>query len=59
MHFFILEIYQLALKLVAQLKPGETITSKISISEEAAVEDLRGKTVTLEIELLDFCQWVG
>ena len=40
-------------KLVAQLKPGEKVTSKITISEEAAVEALRGKTVTLEIELLD------
>ena len=40
-------------KLVSQLKPGESVTSEISISEEAAVENLRGKTVTLEIELLD------
>ena len=40
-------------KLVSELKPGEKVASKISISEEAAVEDLRGKTVTLEIELLD------
>ena len=40
-------------KLVSKLKPGENVTSKISISEEAAVEDLRGKTVTLEIQLLD------
>ena len=30
-------------KLVAKLNPGQTVTAEVSISEEAAVDELRGK----------------
>ena len=40
-------------KLVAKLNPGQTVTAEVSISEEAAVDELRGKKATLAIELLD------
>lgn len=39
--------------LVAQAKPGETVTATVRISDEAAAEELRGKEVTLELELLE------
>ena len=40
-------------KLVAKLNPGQTVAAEVSISEEAAVDELRGKKATLAIELLD------
>ena len=40
-------------KLVSNLSPGQTVTAEVSISEEAAVDELRGKKATLAIELLD------
>jgi trigger factor len=39
--------------LVAAAKPGEMLTAAVKVSPEAAVEDLRGTEVTLEVELLD------
>ncbi len=39
--------------LVAKAKPGETLTTTVTVSVEAAEERLRGKDVTLEIEVLD------
>jgi trigger factor len=39
--------------LVAKAKPGTTVTASVRISEEAAVEELRGKGVTLELDVLD------
>jgi trigger factor len=39
--------------LVAKAKPGTTVTASVRISEEAAVEELRGKEVTLELDVLD------
>jgi trigger factor len=39
--------------LVAKAKPGETLTAAVKVSPEAAVEGLRSKEVTLELELLD------
>ena len=40
-------------KLVSKLGPGQTVTAEVSISEEAAVDELRGKKATLSIEILD------
>jgi trigger factor len=39
--------------LVAKAKPGDTVTATVRVSDEAAVEDLRSKDVTLALELLD------
>jgi trigger factor len=39
--------------LVAKAKPGDTVTATVKVSDEAAVEGLRGKDVTLALELLD------
>jgi trigger factor len=39
--------------LLAGIKPGEKATATVRISDEAAVEPLRGKEVTMELELLD------
>lgn len=39
--------------LLEKAKAGETVTAEVTISDEAAVEDLRGKTVTMSLELLD------
>ena len=40
-------------ELVAKVKPGDTVTSTVRISDEAALEPLRGKDVTLSVEVLD------
>jgi trigger factor len=40
-------------KLVAKAKPGTPVTTTVTVSEEAAVEPLRGKEVTLEITVLE------
>jgi len=40
-------------RLVATAKPGEPVTTAVRVSDEAAVEPLRGQEVTLELELLD------
>ncbi|MEX0687802.1 MAG: trigger factor [Pirellulales bacterium] len=39
--------------LVATAKPGDTVTTTVRISDEAAEESLRGKEVALDLELLD------
>jgi trigger factor len=39
--------------LVKKAKPGTTVTAEVKISDEAAVEALRGKTVTLELTVLE------
>jgi trigger factor len=39
--------------LVAKAKPGSTVTASVRVSDEAAVEELRGKEVTLELDVLD------
>ena len=39
--------------LVSKAKPGETVTATVRISDEAAAEELRGKEVALELELLE------
>jgi trigger factor len=39
--------------LVAGAKPGDTLTAAVKVSDEAAVEPLRGKEVALAVELLD------
>ena len=39
--------------LVAQAKPGDTVTATVRVSDEAAVEALRGKDVALALELLE------
>ncbi len=39
--------------LVATAKPGETVTTTVKVSDEAATEALRGKDVTLDVEVLD------
>jgi len=39
--------------LVAKAKPGETVTTSVRVSDEAAVEELRGKEVALALELLE------
>jgi len=39
--------------LVATSKPGTTVTATIRLSDEAAVEDVRGKDVTMELKVLD------
>jgi trigger factor len=40
-------------KLVAKAKPGTTVTATVKVSDEAAVEDVRGKDVTMELAVLD------
>jgi len=42
--------------LVGQAKPGDTVTATVKVSDEAAVEPLRGQDVTLALELLDVKQ---
>jgi trigger factor len=42
--------------LVAQTKPGDSVTATVRVSDEAAVEALRGQDVTLTLELLDVKQ---
>ncbi|MFM8434679.1 MAG: trigger factor [Planctomycetia bacterium] len=39
--------------LVKKAKPGTTVTADVKISDEAAVEALRGKTVTLELTVVE------
>jgi trigger factor len=39
--------------LVKKAMPGTTVTADVKISDEAAVEALRGKTVTLELTVLE------
>ena len=39
--------------LVAKAKPGATVTATVTVSNEAAVEELRGKDVTFELKLLE------
>ena len=39
--------------LVKKAKAGDTVTAKVKVSAEAAVEDLRGKDVTLELKVLE------
>jgi trigger factor len=40
-------------KLVAKAKPGTTVTATVRVSNEAALEDVRGKDVTMELSVLD------
>jgi trigger factor len=39
--------------LVAKAKPGSPVTATVTVSQEAAVEPLRGKDVTLELTVLE------
>jgi trigger factor len=39
--------------LVAKAKPGDTVTATVRVSDEAAVEALRGQEVAVAIEVLD------
>ncbi len=39
--------------LVKKAKAGETVTATVTVSDEAAVESLRGKDVTMELKLLE------
>ncbi|NBV45897.1 MAG: trigger factor [Planctomycetia bacterium] len=39
--------------LIADAKPGDTIAAEVTISPEAAVEALRGRTVRIELKLLE------
>lgn len=39
--------------LVASAKAGDTVTAEVTISDEAAVEDLRGKSVKMELQVLE------
>jgi trigger factor len=40
-------------KLVAKARPGTPVTATVKVSDEAAVESLRGKEVTLELTVVD------
>jgi trigger factor len=40
-------------KLVAKARPGTTVTTAVRVSDEAAVEALRGKDVTMEVVIAD------
>ena len=40
-------------KLVAKARPGTTVTTAVRVSDEAAVESLRGKDVTMEVVIAD------
>jgi trigger factor len=39
--------------LVAKARPGATLTATVRVADEAAVEELRGKDVSMEVEVLD------
>ena len=39
--------------LVKKARPGSTVTADVTISDEAAVESLRGKTVTMELDVVE------
>jgi len=39
--------------LMSKAKPGDTVTATVRVSDEAAVESLRGKDVTLSLNVLD------
>ena len=39
--------------LLAKAKAGETVTAEVTVSDEAAVEAMRGQTATMSLELLD------
>jgi trigger factor len=39
--------------LLAQAKPGDTVTAKVPVSAEAAIESLRGQEVEMSLELLE------
>ncbi len=39
--------------LLATSKPGDTVTTSVTVSDEAADERLRGKDIALEIDILD------
>ena len=39
--------------LVKKAKAGDTVTAKVKVSDEAAVESLRGKDVTMELKVLE------
>ncbi|MCE9631764.1 MAG: trigger factor [Planctomycetia bacterium] len=40
-------------KLVAKSKPGTSVTATVKVSDEAALEDVRGKDITMELKVLD------
>jgi len=40
-------------KLVAKAKPGTTVSATVRVSDEAALDDVRGKDVTMELTVLD------
>jgi trigger factor len=40
-------------KLLKKAKAGDTVTATVTISSEAAVDELRGKEVTLELQVLE------
>jgi trigger factor len=40
-------------KLVAKARPGSTVTATVKVSDEAALEPLRGKDVTVEIAVVE------
>jgi trigger factor len=40
-------------KLVAKAKPGTKVSATVTVSPEAAVEDVRGKDVEMDLEVLD------
>ncbi|MFM8734776.1 MAG: trigger factor [Pirellulales bacterium] len=40
-------------KLVAKAAPGSTVAATVKVSPEAALEDVRGKDVTMELKVLD------
>jgi len=39
--------------LLKKAKPGTSVTADVKVSDEAAVESLRGKTVTMELKVLE------
>jgi len=39
--------------LVSKAKPGTTVTATVKVSDEAALEEVRGKDVTMELTVLD------
>ncbi len=40
-------------ELVKKAKPGATVTAQVRVSDEAAVESLRGKDVTMELKVVE------
>ncbi len=40
-------------RLLAKAKAGATVTATVRVADEAAVEELRGKDVTVEIKVLE------